>query len=252
VVVVAGDDRIICFDYDDGFFLDVKRGAIRRLGYTPITDIAEGEEGRPDEFRGANAPNRVMEIIDEGIFDLRGALGQSGPRGVYRILPALNISKGRILFQGEMVASRMWARVANSTKGDRQLLFAVITIGAEFEEIARNLSHVSSQMIYDAIGSEAVEMFTDRLQVVWEKEMGDSVLQTSYRFSPGYCDWALSGQGVIFGAVSTDKIGVRLMPSFSMIPLKSISCCAIIAREVPIKFPCLFCNKVECPYRRGG
>jgi len=248
---VAGDDRIICFDFDDGFFLDVKRGAIRRLGYTPDTDIAEGEVGSPDELRRGTAPNRVIEIIDEGISDLRRALAPSGPRGVYRILPVLDVSKGRILFQGEMIASRMWARVAKSSKGDRQLLFAVITIGAEFEEIARNLSHVSNQMIYDAIGSEAVEMFTDRLQVVWEKEMGDSVLQTSYRFSPGYCDWALSGQEVIFGAVSADKIGVRLMPSFSMIPVKSISCCAIIARDIPIKYPCLFCNKVECPYRRG-
>jgi hypothetical protein len=248
---VASDDRIICFDYDDGFFLDVKRGAIQRLGYAPITDIVKGEDGSPHEFGGEEAPRKVIEIIDDGISDLRGVLGRSGPQGIYRIFPMLDISGEGILFPGGMVASRMWARLAKSSKGNRHLLFAVITIGAEFEEITRNLSHVSNQMIYDTIGSEAVEMFTDRLQVVWEKEIGDSVLQMSYRFSPGYCDWGLSGQEVIFGAVRANKIGVRLMPSFSMIPLKSISCCAIIAREVPIKFPCLFCNKVECPHRRG-
>lgn len=249
---MASDDRIVHFDCDDRFFLDVKGRAIKRLGYTEATDIAKGKEGNPNESGAKAAPDRIIDIIDEGISDLRGALGRSGPLGVYRILPILDISSEGIKFQGGTVESRMWEGISKSSRGKKHLLFAVITIGAEFEKMTGRLPHISNQMIYETIGSEAVEVVTDRIQLAWEKEIEDFGLQMSYRFSPGYCDWGLSGQGAIFGTVRANEIGVRLTPSYSMLPLKSISCCAIIAREVPIKFPCVFCKKAECPHRRGG
>ena len=37
-----------------------------------------------------------------------------------------------------------------------------------------------------------------------------------------------------------------------MIPQKSISAALIGAREVPLRYPCPFCAKEDCPYRREG
>jgi hypothetical protein len=43
------------------------------------------------------------------------------------------------------------------------------------------------------------------------------------RFSPGYCGWHMSGQKKLFEFLHPEDIGIRLLDSFLMQPLKSIS-----------------------------
>lgn len=70
------------------------------------------------------------------------------------------------------------------------------------------------------------------------------------RVSPGYCDWALEGQGVIFEALDARPIGITLSSSFVMTPLKSLSSVAVVARRVPVLASCAFCGKENCEWRR--
>lgn len=70
-----------------------------------------------------------------------------------------------------------------------------------------------------------------------------------YRFSPGYCDWGLEEQALIFKVLDASSIGVSLSPHFVMSPAKSVSAIAAVADEVPFPAPRAFCRR-DCPHRR--
>ncbi|GAH91002.1 unnamed protein product, partial [marine sediment metagenome] len=45
----------------------------------------------------------------------------------------------------------------------------------------------------------------------------------SRRLSPGYCDWKIDQQKMVFRAMKDDSAGVRLTEECLMLPQKSIS-----------------------------
>lgn len=80
--------------------------------------------------------------------------------------------------------------------------------------------------------------------------MKSAELESSMRISPGYCDWLLRGQTVVFNALNARSLGIELLPSFAMMPKKSVSSVAIAARRVFIQAICAFCGKTDCSWRR--
>ena len=75
----------------------------------------------------------------------------------------------------------------------------------------------------------------------------------SRRFSPGYCDWDVSQQKMIFEAVNADSIGVHLTDECLMIPKKSISGIIGIGHSeggLEDYNPCTTCDKRDCLERR--
>jgi cobalamin-dependent methionine synthase I len=79
----------------------------------------------------------------------------------------------------------------------------------------------------DAVASTAAEMAADavernylkRLRVENQEANSTAVL----RYSPGYCGWHVSGQKKLFEFLQPAEIGITLLESFLMTPLKSIS-----------------------------
>ena len=53
---------------------------------------------------------------------------------------------------------------------------------------------------------------------------------TKHRYSPGYGDLPLQNQSIIYEAVSMDKLGVTLTPTYIMDPEKSVLAIAGIER----------------------
>jgi len=49
-----------------------------------------------------------------------------------------------------------------------------------------------------------------------------------------------------------ERVGVTCTASGMMVPRKSISACMLGAREVPNRYPCVFCARSGCTYRRGA
>ena len=106
-------------------------------------------------------------------------------------------------------------------------------------------------MVSDAAASEITEIAADKIdELAWQAEALKKGLEYTWRFSPGYCDWKLTGQEVIFNAVDVGPIGVSLTPSYVMKPEKSISAIALAAESIPFKAPCTFCTRKDCPWRR--
>jgi len=137
-----------------------------------------------------------------------------------------------------------------------QVAIFVVTIGEYLEETASQLAKdglILQATVLDAIGSGAVEKVADFVQDKIKEISKAKGLVTSRRFSPGYCDWNIGQQRMLFYALTGNTVGIRLTGECLMIPQKSISGIMGIGpanANVENYNPCKFCNKQDCPGRR--
>jgi hypothetical protein len=173
------------------------------------------------------------------------------PKGIYHILPVLKAVEGEVETDAGVIKSQKFSLMVKMCHGKRRIVFMLATIGDEFEKIYHKKKPLSSQFVFDTVGSELTETVADILERDWKVRIDNEGLQSSLRFSPGYCDWDLDGQSIIFNALDGMSIGVSFNNHFVMRPCKSISAIAVIARSVPIKAPCSFCIEKDCRWRRA-
>jgi hypothetical protein len=155
--------------------------------------------------------------------------------------------EGSVVFRSNVIAEllRQCPRVA----------VFVLTIGGRLGEVVRQLSgegFLVQAAVLDAIGSDAAETLAHVVQDIIKSEAAAEGLAISRRFSPGYCDWRVSQQKMVFRALGGDCAGVHLTDGCLMVPQKSIS--GIIglgpAGRVESYNPCSTCNKRDCAGRR--
>jgi cobalamin-dependent methionine synthase I len=77
----------------------------------------------------------------------------------------------------------------------------------------------------DAVGSEAVEAAADALMEKMDEEINRAAGPHTLtgRFSPGYGDWDIREQHLIFRLLEGEKVRIKMTPSCLMVPRKSIS-----------------------------
>jgi len=131
----------------------------------------------------------------------------------------------------------------------------VLTIGGRLGEVVRQLSEdglMVQAAVLDAIGSDAAETLAHVVQDIVGKEAEAEGLGISQRFSPGYCDWRVSQQKMVFRAMGDDTASVRLTDGCLMIPQKSISGIIGIGSRDKVESynPCPTCKKRDCIGRR--
>jgi len=132
----------------------------------------------------------------------------------------------------------------------------VLTVGGAVEELAGRLAdegQIVKAYVLDAVGSTAAERLAELVQDSIAAAAGAEGLCISRRFSPGYCDWDIGQQEMVFGALGGDFAGVRLTEDCLMLPQKSVS--GIIGvgpcgEGVETYNPCLTCDKRNCLARR--
>ena len=128
-----------------------------------------------------------------------------------------------------------------------------LTIGNYLEETVAQLANrlILQAAVLDAIGSDVTEKLADFVQDKVSEVARNQGLTISRRFSPGYCDWNVNQQKMIFRAMGDDSAGVRLTDGCLMMPRKSISgIIGIGPHEVENYNPCKTCDKQDCVGRR--
>jgi len=140
--------------------------------------------------------------------------------------------------------------VAGLARGRPRWAF-VATIGPALEERVRlhfEEHRYLEALLLDAAGSVAAEAVCDRVQAECTNGAG------SARFSPGYCGWDLSGQRRLFELLAPETLGVRLLPSLLMDPLKSVSGLVVAGPAESLRVPVEVCRRCGDPTctRRGG
>jgi hypothetical protein len=130
------------------------------------------------------------------------------------------------------------------------VIFALITAGAEMDQLLHGSEDMVDSMILDALGSVLVEQGVELLRDKMAVELGQYV---SLPFSPGYCDYPLAEQENIFSTLGADALGIQYHPaSFMMTPVKTISCILAAGKKPLNTNPCSICQLEQCQMRRLG
>ena len=99
-------------------------------------------------------------------------------------------------------------------------------------------------------------MIADKVADLIQEEVNTIALSEgrgiTNRYSPGYCSWNIREQRGIFDLLPSDEIGVKLLPSFLMKPIKSVSGIIGIGKgKVPGPYMCDMCNMTNCLVKRA-
>ena len=78
---------------------------------------------------------------------------------------------------------------------------------------------------------------------------GASAVDRVLSYSPGYCGWHISGQKKLFAFLHPEEIGIRLLDSFLMHPLKSVSGVFVCGPEDIHRFENGFAFCGECRHQ---
>lgn len=176
-----------------------------------------------------------------------------------KILPQLenngNIAGGYIIKPaGALSGLDIGVQISGYMKGAEYIAIFVCTAGELFSQLADMYNKEGEYLdayVADSIGSLTVEKTMDRIQAELEMEMNKENLKISNRYSPGYCNWPLSGQVPLFGLMEGNPVPVSLTPSCLMIPVKSVSGIIGIGKEMKKReYACRICNNKTCIYRK--
>ena len=137
-------------------------------------------------------------------------------------------------------------------EADKTALFAC-TIGDGMEKWAQQctvIGDISTSYFIDTIASQVVENVADLLHDHIEKTMSEDNLKITNRYSPGYCNWPVSEQHILFSLLPENFCGIKLTESALMLPVKSISGIIGIGKDVSFsEYSCNQCGVQDCTYR---
>jgi cobalamin-dependent methionine synthase I len=175
------------------------------------------------------------------------------PRGVYALYPATHHTAHSLTLSDIRIEGNVGEFLAGATR----IAAFIVTVGPEISERAQSASKKGdalSAWVMDAIGSWAAEGAADALMLQIRRHLDDKE-DLTLRYSPGYCGMGLIQQQNLFGLVDARSVGVRLLPTLLMHPLKSISGLVGLApKEVVARHrsPCDLCPRTGCHMRRAS
>ncbi len=145
--------------------------------------------------------------------------------------------------------------VSYALTGCEEVVLYLATLGGEIDKEITHLfseHRVMDATALDIAGSVAIEKMVTQLRAEIKNLEKSRGLQSTRQYSPGYCDWDIRQQRMLFPVLAGAELGVRLNEACMMVPRKSIS--GIIGIGKPDKnkkSPCkLFCEKSAiCEFR---
>jgi Vitamin B12 dependent methionine synthase, activation domain len=205
---------------------------LRSLGYPP--------EAAP--------PLEVLRSV-EALMTEAGAFLQ--PRGTYSLYDAVALTKHSLRIGGETISGN----IGEFLEGARRIAVFMVTVGDAITREAKarcDSGDAFGGLVLDTIGSWAAELTAEALMVQMRTDLADGESFT-LRYSPGYCGMNLDQQRVLFRLAPAGAIGISLLPSLFMQPLKSISGIVGMGPQEIVGVhlsPCERCPQVGCHMRR--
>jgi hypothetical protein len=190
------------------------------------------DEARPSRYsiletQGVPASEELtkeVKVLLERAIDL--FLEFSEPRAV---ISDTSIREFEVVYAGEGLNEKETPLDKIITKADEFALF-VVTIGERVTEKIGELFRANDFALgsmLDSVASAGTDKAADRVENLYFtllSEQGKITRSKSVlRFSPGYCGWHMSGQRRLFESLRPEDIGITLLESYLMKPLKSIS-----------------------------
>lgn len=184
------------------------------------------------------------------------------PKGVYEVYD-YDAATGTIKSNPPLTVEGTSIRnhLAKATK----VYVMAVTIGEGVELRSAELfkeNNYTLGLLVDAAATTAVEQVADQVNELIKKEAAKAGYTTTWRFSPGYGNWALEVQKDLAAIIGTTHIGLDVTDTFLLFPRKSVT--AIIGcipkgvadgekdGEMPAntKRGCSSCTQVNCASRK--
>lgn len=195
-------------------------------------------------------PAHFEEMIDDILSRLSSYCAiQAG----YRILDVKKPNdRNDGLFVGDKFFRLQNIVTAQLKKSEKAALF-ICTIGPAMETWAKKLSSegdAALSYIVDTVASVTEEQAVDVLHDHIATHMKMKGLKITNRYSPGYCNWSVSEQHLLFSFFPPDFCGITLTESALMVPIKSVSGIIGIGAAVKrVDYTCDKCGVKDCTYR---
>jgi hypothetical protein len=208
------------------------------------SDILRSLGSLPQEVR----PPDIVESIDKLA---REAEAHLQPRGTYSLYRPTAWTDRSF----EIGGFRIDGNVGEIFRGANRIAVFMATVGNEITrqaESRRKSGDVAAGRILDAIGSWAAERSAEALMAHLATSLGPDEAFT-VRYSPGFCGMDLSQQRILFRLAPAETVGISLLPSLFMEPLKSISGLVGLGPRTLVGVhlsPCEPCPLINCHMRR--
>ena len=190
------------------------------------------------------------ERIREMVRQLRDRLvPRATVRYMYDIVPAEKLSPRRMRMGG--VEFNPEGIICSYLDGMSHALVFVGTAGVEFDAAVKELNaegDIVADFIADSIGTELAEASVARME---KDYTGEETISMPY--SPGYCNWNIREQHLLFSLFPEQPCGIRLSESSLMAPEKSVSgFFALGEKLVRQPYHCEICKNKTCYKRRDA
>ncbi len=199
--------------------------------------------------RGAQAEGLVEARLDRAFGELAGRVQ---PRGMYALYPVARVEKERLELAG---GAAFRGRIGEFLGGAHRAAVFIATAGPEIVAMAEQALRGGDRLgglVYDALGSALAEAMVEALVEDLHLRLAPGEALTM-RYSPGYCGIPLREQRKIFRLLDASQIGVGLLPTLIMHPVKSVSGVIGIGPEDGVRAygnPCDRCPVTDCRMRR--
>lgn len=167
------------------------------------------------------------------------------PQVAYEQLAVKEVRHERILFEnGESLTGPL---IAQQLMSAQSVVILLCTVGPAIEELS--LRYVESDPVHSfalyGVGSAATEALSTAACRYFGQQAAEQGLLTTVPLNPGLEGWPIErGQPEIFGIIDSKAIGVQLLPSFVMRPVKSTSLVVGLGKEIDTSARiCDFCAK---------
>jgi cobalamin-dependent methionine synthase I len=198
--------------------------------------------------RDATPPAQVVRSTKQILTEARPWLQ---PRGTYALYAVTRQTAHSLKIGGATIAGNIGEILHGA---DRVAVF-MVTVGSEITRRAEarcRAGDAFAGLALDAIGSWAAEAAAEALmkQLSSQLRRGESF---TLRYSPGYCGMDLKQQRTLFKLAPAGSVGISLLPSLLMQPLKSISGIVGLGPREVVGIhlsPCERCPQIGCHMRR--
>lgn len=190
------------------------------------------------------------QMIQEMVRQVRDALVPKAVlRYMFQIVEASKLSSRQVLFAGKTFTPE--GIICSYLKGMTHALLFIGSAGWEYDRAKEEMKadgDIVADFIADSIGTVLAEMTVAQI----EKDY-DGPETISMPYSPGYCDWDIREQHLLFSLFPEKPCGVILSETSLMAPEKSVSGFFALGETLQRQpYHCEICKNKRCFKRRNA
>jgi len=193
----------------------------------------------------------IREIVTQ---QTKAAKALAKPMAIYREVGIRAIEDGVVRLENDIVF-QVGKRIADWWQGSKSVAIALCTIGGALEEQVTALSQKGEHLAalsLDAAGSLALGSALDQVHRFTCERALQAGIRVGPSLNPGYAEWPLTDQRLVFKIMPAEQIGVRLNEQCMMIPKQSATFCAGlgVSQNFDDFNRCYHCGVPKCPFRK--